>query len=307
MSGSGSFAILPAAAIDDTRLAHATLRVLACYLTYANTDGWCRPKQETIALRLEMDRSTVAYHVKKLREYGYIETDKKGKLNYSHVLTPSTCSLKGSVDPINTNTPDVLIPSTRNVYPINMNVLTPSTPERTSKNVPKNEYTTPSHEGVVSARPRTQPPKELITFDAILRDGKGYAPNEHFFTKVMDLYFGKIDVEEIALKVVSWCASQKNPADQNASVARVLNFLKGDLKDLENGGRHQFGSSKEASNGGRQLSVVERDHGSGLRADLDSLWSGPAEVRESRSSYGGAPSGGGVGPVAGNPRALSAV
>jgi DNA-binding transcriptional ArsR family regulator len=131
-TGAAPFAMLPASAIDDDRISHAALRVLAAYLSNAGRDGWCHPKQETVAARLHMDRSTVAYHVKKLREFGYLETEKRGKLNHSHVLTPSTRSLNGSVDPIHTCDQNVLTPSTQRVDPINMYVLTPSTAEHTN-------------------------------------------------------------------------------------------------------------------------------------------------------------------------------
>jgi DNA-binding MarR family transcriptional regulator len=132
MSPAGRYAKIPTGAIEDPDLTHAAFRVLAALLSYADADGWCHPKQVTLGERLGMDRSTVASHLDQLRELGYLETEKRGKLNHCHVLTHSTRSSIKYVDPLNASNANVLTHSTRKaerVESLNTNVLSDSTPE----------------------------------------------------------------------------------------------------------------------------------------------------------------------------------
>lgn len=71
---SGSFARVPARAVEDQRIGNAAFRVLACLGTYANKDGWCHPNTKTVCERLQLARPTVVGHIKFLDELGYIET-----------------------------------------------------------------------------------------------------------------------------------------------------------------------------------------------------------------------------------------
>ena len=71
--GSGRFAITPARAVEDKRLGDAAYRVLACLGTYADKDGWCWPKTETVAERLGITRQAVQRSRRQLAQLGYLE------------------------------------------------------------------------------------------------------------------------------------------------------------------------------------------------------------------------------------------
>ena len=58
-SRSGRFAIIPARAIDDSRLGSAALRVLCAFGTYGDRDGRCFPRLETVAQRLGVTKQAV--------------------------------------------------------------------------------------------------------------------------------------------------------------------------------------------------------------------------------------------------------
>lgn len=71
---SGRFSIVPASAVEDSRLSHAAFRVLACLGTYADKQGWCWPSTRVLAERLGVTRSTVSEHVQQLIRFGYLES-----------------------------------------------------------------------------------------------------------------------------------------------------------------------------------------------------------------------------------------
>jgi len=76
MSGdirSGRFVVIPARAIDDTRLGSAALRVLCALGTYGDRDGRCFPALPTIARRLEISKQAVSKQLHELQELGYLE------------------------------------------------------------------------------------------------------------------------------------------------------------------------------------------------------------------------------------------
>lgn len=67
------FAIIPARALDDSRMTAPALRVLLEFGRCADRSGWCHPKAQTIADRIGCGRSAVANQVKLLKEWGYLE------------------------------------------------------------------------------------------------------------------------------------------------------------------------------------------------------------------------------------------
>jgi hypothetical protein len=70
--------IIPAAAVEDTRLTLSALRTL-CYLgKHTNDEGWCRAKQKTMAAGLKLARSTVQASLDLLYELGYVEREHAG-------------------------------------------------------------------------------------------------------------------------------------------------------------------------------------------------------------------------------------
>lgn len=73
----GHFSRLPAAAIYDSSVSAATLRVLAALGVYADRDGLCFPSTTTLARRLGLSRQGVQYHIKKLERLGYVMVSRR--------------------------------------------------------------------------------------------------------------------------------------------------------------------------------------------------------------------------------------
>lgn len=72
---SGRFGIVPATAVTDPQLGAVTFRVLAVLSTFADREGWCWPKQQSIGDRMGgMSRQAVARHLRDLEGLGYIES-----------------------------------------------------------------------------------------------------------------------------------------------------------------------------------------------------------------------------------------
>lgn len=67
------YSIFAARAVFDPRLTATDVRVLAALGTYSNKQGWCNPKQATIATRVGVSRTTVTASMKRLLETGYLE------------------------------------------------------------------------------------------------------------------------------------------------------------------------------------------------------------------------------------------
>lgn len=67
------YSIFAARAVFDPRLTATDVRVLAALGTYTNKQGWCFPKQETVALRVGVKRPTVVVAIKRLVDLGYLE------------------------------------------------------------------------------------------------------------------------------------------------------------------------------------------------------------------------------------------
>lgn len=67
------YSIFAARAVFDPRLTATDVRVLAALGTYSNKQGWCNPKQATIAIRVGVSRTTVTASMKRLLETGYLE------------------------------------------------------------------------------------------------------------------------------------------------------------------------------------------------------------------------------------------
>lgn len=67
------YSLFAARAVFDPRLTATDVRVLAALGTYTNKQGWCHPKQETIALRVGLKRPTVVVAIKRLANLGYLE------------------------------------------------------------------------------------------------------------------------------------------------------------------------------------------------------------------------------------------
>lgn len=67
------FAAVPTKAIRDPEVGRAALQVLCELATYASRDGWCEPKQATMAEHLGISRENVNRHLRSLVALGYVE------------------------------------------------------------------------------------------------------------------------------------------------------------------------------------------------------------------------------------------
>ena len=67
------YSLFAARAVFDPRLTATDVRVLAALGTYTNKQGWCNPKQATVAIRVGVSRTTVTASMKRLVETGYLE------------------------------------------------------------------------------------------------------------------------------------------------------------------------------------------------------------------------------------------
>jgi len=70
---SARFSIIPARAIDDSRLSRGALLVLCTLGTYGDKNGWCWPSQGAIAKRIRLSRQGVSQYIAELVKLGYIE------------------------------------------------------------------------------------------------------------------------------------------------------------------------------------------------------------------------------------------
>ena len=68
---------VPEAAFPDWRISSSALRVLGILCRYTDKNGYCFPSQSTIAKRLGLARSTINYHIKKLRQLGYLQSERR--------------------------------------------------------------------------------------------------------------------------------------------------------------------------------------------------------------------------------------
>lgn len=75
---SSRFAIVPARALDDTRLRGGALKVLLALGTYCDRDGWCWPAMQSVADRVGVTRQAVQQHIRDLEALGYVQT--KGRV-----------------------------------------------------------------------------------------------------------------------------------------------------------------------------------------------------------------------------------
>jgi hypothetical protein len=67
-----AFAVVPIRAIKDARMTAKTLRVLIAFCSYADHMGRTFVSQERIGQDIGSKRTAVGYHVKRLRDFGYM-------------------------------------------------------------------------------------------------------------------------------------------------------------------------------------------------------------------------------------------
>jgi hypothetical protein len=71
---SSRFAMVPARAVDDSRLGRSAFFVLAVLATYGDRDGWCWPSLATLAKRIGVSKQAVSRQLVELERLGYVET-----------------------------------------------------------------------------------------------------------------------------------------------------------------------------------------------------------------------------------------
>lgn len=67
------FSIIQAKAVRDPRVSDSMLRTLCALGLYSDADGWCFPRQNTLADDTGKSRQTVNDHIGKLAEFGYVQ------------------------------------------------------------------------------------------------------------------------------------------------------------------------------------------------------------------------------------------
>ena len=115
MSG-GRFAIIPARALDDRELSKAAVLVLCVLSTYSNREGWCWPKQETVADRLGTQRQHVNRYISELKDRGYIvmrRTHRGSEYRIIHDNDVSISVTSSRNDVPRTGTTDVTVAGTQ--------------------------------------------------------------------------------------------------------------------------------------------------------------------------------------------------
>lgn len=99
------YSIIPPAAVFDRTLRDSDLRVLAALGSYTDKSGWCWPKQQELADRLNLSRTTIISALKALSDRGYVQTRPRtaagrGKvgLEYRVVIDPEPSRTTPPVD-----------------------------------------------------------------------------------------------------------------------------------------------------------------------------------------------------------------
>jgi len=117
---------VPEAAFPDWRISSPALRVLGILCRYTDKNGYCFPSQSTIAKRLGLARSTINYHIKKLRQLGYLQSERRttssgGETSCLYRIT--TPPEADSPDDLQIDTPDN--PNLDTPTPVNAGIDTP--------------------------------------------------------------------------------------------------------------------------------------------------------------------------------------
>lgn len=68
------FAVIPAAAVADSRLSLRELSVLAALGIYTDRDGWCYPSSESLGAMLGVSGQMVRRSMAELERHGYLQT-----------------------------------------------------------------------------------------------------------------------------------------------------------------------------------------------------------------------------------------
>lgn len=89
MNHSGHMAILPARMLDDAAIRedHTLLLVYACLSTYADFEGICQPRLNTLSQRTGRSQDTIRRAITKLRELGYLQKTERFDPNTGAQLT----------------------------------------------------------------------------------------------------------------------------------------------------------------------------------------------------------------------------
>ena len=66
------FSITPASAVSDESLTDSIYRTLAAIGLYGDKNGWCWPRQTTLAKIRGVSRKTINIHIKELTGLGYL-------------------------------------------------------------------------------------------------------------------------------------------------------------------------------------------------------------------------------------------
>lgn len=70
--GNQRFSITPAKAAVDLELTDSIFRTLAVIGIHGDENGWCWPKQSTLARLRGVSRQTISSHIKTLIKFGYL-------------------------------------------------------------------------------------------------------------------------------------------------------------------------------------------------------------------------------------------
>lgn len=203
----GAFAIVQAAAIDDTRMKPAALRMLLALGIYRDTEGWCWPKQRQLAARLGITQQAVSKALRDLAEWGYVEIHDQ----YDGVTGARISSryrvVMDFVLPLDyrrTPQPDVVGSQLEIVGPTTPEVVTPTTPEVVAIEQPRVTTQENNPSGSTTTSLKTPPDQAQIL--RALSDG--------------------------AQEVIDWwrqCHGRKRPPRLNPTQARLLEEAVSDL------------------------------------------------------------------------------
>lgn len=208
----------------------AVLLMVAYHANELGAETW--PSIDTLARETNLSRRAVCYAITTLVAAGHLEMVQGGGRGHSNnyrVLMVNSANGAPIKERVQSKT---VQSTTERVQTTTLNSANLA-PEPSLTVIEPSEKKNKTREAI--------PPSSLQGFDSILREsGNGhYDPTNAFYVKVSTKYAG-LDLEEEALKAVSWLKTEKaRKLKRTGNAAFILNWLKNAMEDRSSGTREQ--------------------------------------------------------------------